>query len=254
MTARLDEAGSTIIAIPAFNEALTIARIVRECRGLDQNMPVLVIDDGSTDATPELARAAGATILSNPARCGKGTSLRRGMQAALARGCARIVTLDADGQHRPSDIPRLVAASLAFPNYIVIGVRRTGGQAPLARALANRVGNFWISLAAGQKIRDTQSGFRAYPAALARRIVCEGVWRSGFAFESEVLIEAARLGFPTVGVDVAKIYGESIARPSYFRPVRDTLSIAVVVTGKLLRRFSGRSHPKNSTQIRVPPT
>lgn len=217
-------------------------------------MPVLVIDDGSTDATPALARAAGAIILTNPTRCGKGASLRRGMQAALTRGCARIVTADADGQHRPSDIPRLVAASLAFPDDIVIGVRRSGDRAPLARAFGNRFGSFWISLAAGQRIDDPQSGLRVYPAALARWIVSGDTWSPGFAFESEVLIEAAGCGFRTIGVDVARVYGNPFARPSYYRPMRDTLSIANVVIGKLLHRLSGRPGPKNSAQIRIPPT
>ncbi|MGH7058021.1 MAG: glycosyltransferase family 2 protein [Acetobacteraceae bacterium] len=215
---------------------------------------MFVVDDGSSDATAALARAAGATVLGNAARRGKGASLRRGMREALDRGSARIVTLDGDGQHQPSDIPRLVAASVAFPNHVVIGVRRRGGdRGPVARLLGNRFGSFWISLAARQRIDDAQSGFRVYPAALARRIVGEGVWHAGFAFESEVLIEAAGLGFRTIGVDVARIYGDVTARSSYFRPVRDTVSIAVVVTRQLLRRLARGLGLRHSGQLPIRP-
>ena len=129
----------------------------------------------------------------------------------------------------------LLAASDAAPDAIVVGVRRKEGLeikrvARFGNWFADRVMR-WI---AGQPLPDTQSGFRVYPVELLRMIAVRPSLASGFAFESEILIDAARLGFRTVAVDIPAIYGSVLQRPSHFRPVPDVTRIVLVVAGKLL--------------------
>ena len=222
------------VVVPAFDEAATIAAIVRDCRARAEG--VIVVDDGSTDNTARIAAEAGAIVLRQRANRGKGASLRRGMAAALARGAALVVTMDGDGQHRPADLPALLARARAASDRIVIGSRRADrANAPRARALANRIADFWVSWAARHPVEDSQSGFRVYPAA-ALRTLSGPPMASGFAFESEMLIEAGRRGFATVAVPIPAIYGSNLRRPSHFRPVRDVTRIVLLVGGKLLRR------------------
>lgn len=222
------------IVIPALNERDTIGAIVRGCEAIGTGL--IVVDDGSTDGTAAIAAENGATVLRNARNLGKGASLWRGMQAALARGAERIVTLDGDGQHRPSDIPALLARSWPSEEFIVIGSRRADRRAaPRARFIANRVADFWVSWAARHPVEDSQSGLRVYPASLLRCLAGRPVMASGFAFESEILIEAGRIGVGTRSVGIPAIYGEALRR-SHFRPVTDIARIVIMVAGKLLRR------------------
>ena len=157
------------------------------------------------------------------------------MLAALSDGAEQIATLDGDGQHRPADLPLLLACGRCWPGRITIGSRRAASaDAPRARVIANRVADFWVSWAARHPIDDSQSGFRVYPAAVARQVVVRPDTAAGFAFESEVLIEAGRRGVSSVAVDIPAIYGPAL-RASYFRPVVDITRIVLMVGGKLLR-------------------
>jgi glycosyltransferase involved in cell wall biosynthesis len=229
--------GWLTVVIPALDEAATIGAIVAGCRALPFVSEIIVVDDGSADETAGIARRCGARVLRNPANLGKGASLWRGMTEAVAIGAERVATLDGDGQHRPEDLARLLAASLAWPGHVVIGSRRASGRAaPRARFIANRVADFWVSWAARYPIDDSQSGFRIYPTALIRSHAARTRLARGFAFESEALIEAARLGFSSVAVDIPTIYGDALRRMSHFRPVVDITRIVVMVAGKLLRR------------------
>ncbi|HSU04174.1 MAG TPA: glycosyltransferase family 2 protein, partial [Acetobacteraceae bacterium] len=232
--------GRVAIVIPAYNEAATIGEILRRCRlipGLIPGSPgIFVIDDGSSDETAAIAAQHGATVLRHDTNLGKGAALTRGMRASLNAGADRVVTLDGDGQHRPEDVPRLLAASIVWPDRIVIGSRRNAGHdAPRARVVANRIADFWISWAARHPIDDSQSGFRVYPAEVLHRL-SEPRLAHGFAFESQVLIEAGRIGCRTVSIAIPAIYGDALRRPSHFRPVFDITRIVLMVAGKLLRR------------------
>lgn len=223
------------VVIPALDEAAAIGGIVAACRALPFVAETIVVDDGSADATAALAAEAGARVLRHDANRGKGASLRAGMAAAVASGAGLVATMDGDGQHRPEDLARLLACALAAPGRIVIGSRRRGGKAaPRARYVANRVADFWISWAARHPVEDSQSGFRIYPATLLATLVGRRL-AAGFAFESEMLIEAARLGVRTVPVAIPTIYGGGL-RPSHFRPAPDIARIVLMVAGKLLRR------------------
>jgi glycosyltransferase involved in cell wall biosynthesis len=225
------------VIIPAYEEAATIAAVVQRCIRVAPVSQVFVVDDCSRDATARLAAEAGAQVLRHDANEGKGASLQDGMRAALAVGADHIATLDGDGQHQPEDLPRLLACCRDWPGQIIIGSRRAARtNAPRARAIANRVADFWVSWAARHPIDDSQSGFRIYPAEIARRVALRPDLATGFAFESEVLVEAGRLGVRTVAVDIPAIYGTGL-RASHFRPVRDITCIVLMVGGKLLRTW-----------------
>lgn len=222
------------VVIPAYNEERTLRDVVNRARA--QGWPVVVVDDGSSDRTGEIAEQSGAVVLRNGENRGKGASLWRGMQYALEHGASAVVTLDGDGQHAPEDIPLLVETAQRAPESLVIAARLLNrGSAPRNRQAANRVADFWISWAAGQRIRDTQSGFRLYPEGLLRDIQLPVGRERGFVFESEILIEAGRRGFPIVSLPTETRYPED-RRPSHFRPVADIARIVRMVAWKLLTR------------------
>lgn len=222
------------VVIPAFNESATIRDVVT--RTLRQVERVIVVDDGSNDGTAAALEDLPVTVLRNPVNLGKAAGLRRGMEHALREGVAVAITLDGDGQHEPEEIPRLIAAHLKRPGAIVIGARlHEKTRIPRARYLANRFANFWIAWAAGYPLIDSQSGFRLYPASLLHAIDVTRNKSAGFVFESEILIDAARIGVRSVAVPIAAIY-RAQARPSYFRPCVDVLLITRMVAWKLLSR------------------
>ena len=222
------------IVIPAYNEARSVRDVAR--RALAQAPLVIVVDDGSTDGTAAALEGLPVVVLRNERNLGKAASLRRGADEAMRRGASAMVTLDGDGQHKPEDVPLLAAAYAAAPGRIVIGSRlHARASIPRARYLANRFANFWISWAAGYPIADTQSGFRIYPLALLSRARVGYAESASFVFESEILIEAARLGVHATCVPISVVYAPG-HRPSHFRPVMDIARIVRMVAWRLLAR------------------
>lgn len=219
--------------IPVFNESLTVADIVRRTsRHVDR---IIVVDDGSTDGSPETLDGLDVQVLRSTGNCGKGEALLRGIEAAREAGAAFVITLDADGQHPPECIPEFLQQ--LDPDRIVVGARTAkAGTSPTARLRANRVANFFISWASGHWIQDTQCGFRVYPVRVFDRIPLRRRRRSGFVFESEVLIEACRIGFRVTPVPIPALYASVLQRRSHFRPVFDIAAIVIMVAGKLISR------------------
>jgi flavin-dependent dehydrogenase len=226
----------TLVLIPVFNEAATIGDIVERAR---LHGPVLVVDDGSTDATAARAAAAGAEVVTLEARRGKGAALRRGFAEARRRGVARVVTLDGDGQHEPDEIPRLLKVAIEEPAALVIGGRLTGltespGRViPAARLAALRVAGFFIDWLSGVAVLDTQSGFRVYPASLLAAVSPR---RGGFVLETEMLLRAADRGVTIREVPVTPIHFED--RRSRFRPARDGLAVGTYLAGRIVSRWA----------------
>lgn len=204
------------VLIPAFNAADSLGPLIERARPLGHEM--LVIDDGSTDDTARVAERAGATVLRHASNQGKGAALRTGFAEALRRGHELIITLDADGQHDPADIPRFVQAALDDPQAaLLIGNRmHEAHRMPFVRRCTNRIMSWWLSRAAGTTVPDTQCGFRL----MRRDFLTRCRLASGrFEIESEMVLEAARLHAPIRAVPVRSIYGEE---RSHIRPCRDT--------------------------------
>lgn len=229
------DASGCVAVIPAYDEAATIRDVAE--RTLRQVGALVVVDDGSTDGTAQALDGLPLELLRNPGNLGKGASLWRGMQRALALGARAVITLDGDGQHRPEDIPALLAAHRERPEAVVIGSRRhLRGEVPRLRYGANRFADFWVGLAAGRRFADSQSGFRVYPARLLREACVEHGPSARFAFESEILIEAGRLGIESVAVPINVSY-RGMARASHFANVADVARIARVILRRLLARY-----------------
>ncbi len=227
--------GEVAVVIPALNEALRIRQVVEECL---RHVPwVIVVDDGSDDGTGDCLRDLPVTVLRHPQRRGKGAALRSGFAEALARGACGVLTLDGDGQHDPSDLPRLLAAAARHPEHIIIGARlRHRAAAPPHRRAANAFGDWGVAWAAGHRIADTQSGQRYYPAKV---IALRDVPGEDFVFEAQMLISAARqLGMRCVSVPVETRYRGDDGGPlrrSHFRPLRDLYRITSHVVRQVLK-------------------
>ena len=234
MTQPRDLARLYWVVIPAYNEAETVRDVAMRAR--QQCVNVIVVDDGSTDDTVQVLAGIDVFLLRNEENCGKAGSLSRGFEHALAHGAIGVITLDADGQHTPEEIPSFVKQSLDDPNAFLIGARRRDQRrASFWRYVANRIADFWIGWAAGQPIEDSQSGFRLYPAQLLRDVTLNHDQKHGFVFESEILIEAVRRGWACQNVSIS-VRLRAGPRPSHFRPVLDIVRITRMVGWKILSK------------------
>jgi glycosyltransferase involved in cell wall biosynthesis len=217
--------------IPAYNAVRTIGIVVAGTRRIVPD--VLVVDDGSGDDTAWVAEQAGAEVIRHPTNRGKGAAIRTGLRHLAERGFERAVALDADGQHPPDEIPKLLAESDGNQDALVLSVRDKKGQ-PIAavKLVANWIADWATSLVAGCHFRDTQCGFRVYPIV---RTLALGVRGDRMEFETEVLIAAYRAGIPVREVATRVYYPPAAERESHYRPVEDTLRIVRVVVGAFWR-------------------
>ena len=236
MADRMDR-NNIAVVIPALNEALRIRGVVEGA--LAECANVIVIDDGSDDDTVAQIADLPIVLLRHRSRQGKGASLRDGFAEALRRGFKGVVTMDGDGQHLASDIPRLIDAANRYPDHIVIGARlRKRAQQPRYRRLANGFGDWGIAWGTGYRIADTQSGQRLYPAEVAALGDVPG---EDFVFEAQILISAARqLGTRCVSIPIESRYSvhdsDEQFRASHFKPWRDFSRITGHVIRGVFRR------------------
>jgi glycosyltransferase involved in cell wall biosynthesis len=218
---------STIAAvIPAYQEQKHVGEVAQRAR--TQLEHVLVVDDGSTDATADSARAAGVDVVVHPQNRGKGESIKTGLRYWFDRGSEYVVVLDADGQHLPEEISRFVHATEAETDAkIFVGSRMDDTRSmPVLRRMVNRYMSNKISRICGQQIPDTQCGFRM----LHRDIIPEVLsGASRFEYETEMLIIASRKGYRIASIPITTIYCDEV---SSINPVRDTLRFF-----KLMRRY-----------------
>ncbi|MBW2018336.1 MAG: glycosyltransferase family 2 protein [Deltaproteobacteria bacterium] len=210
--------------IPAYNNEKTISSVVEGTRAHIRN--VIVVDDGSTDGTGELAMRAGARVIAVGRNRGKGHALKISFRRALVRGFDGVLTLDADLQHDPGEIPKFVEYYSAHRPGIVVGDRMHGRELiPRGRYVPNRVGTYAFSWLTGQPIPDSQCGFRLYD----RRVLEEvPILHDGFEAETDLLLRAAKRGYHIGFVPIRTIYFEKSGGRSAYRPVRDTFRISIV--------------------------
>lgn len=203
------------VAIPAYRAESSIAAVVARVRAM--GYPVLVIDDGSPDATSRCAIEAGATVVRLEPNQGKGTALWTALQQARDFGWVWMVAMDADGQHDPACLEGFSAVASTEVG-VVIGARRLKPDVmPLPRVCSNRLTTALLSLQAGCRLHDSQCGYRMYrvEAALESSLPEQG----RFEWESEALVRIARKGWAVGKVDVPTLYGDEV---SNIRPWRDT--------------------------------
>jgi glycosyltransferase involved in cell wall biosynthesis len=216
--------------VPALDAAETLGAVLdglRETLGI----PVIVVDDGSTDDTSRIARERGADVLRHERNRGKGAALLTGLDLADRRGFAQAVTVDADGQH-PAASARTVLHGSDDPRALVLGVRdlpRDG--APASNRFGNRVSNFFLSTFAGRPLRDTQCGLRRYPV---RETLAIGTHARGYAFEAEIVLRALAAGLPVIEVPIDVVYPAAGLGRSHFRKVLDPTRIVLAVVRTVL--------------------
>lgn len=205
----------TAAIIPAFNEAASVARVVEGVRpAVDR---VVVVDDGSTDGTGDLARQAGAEVLRLPVNAGKGNAVRTGIGHVLAGDFTHVLMLDGDMQHLPHEAAALLATAADSGADVVLGERRFSRQGmPASRYHANRLGSLVLSWFIGVPLRDTQCGFRVFRADALRGLPLRA---TGYEIETEMLVKIRRRGGRLVTVPVSAVYA---GERSKLRPVRDT--------------------------------
>jgi glycosyltransferase involved in cell wall biosynthesis len=221
-----EAAPSVVALIPGYNEGPRIGAVVR---GALEHLPVIVVDDGSTDDTAARAREAGATVIEQRPNAGKGAALRTGFRRALDVGYDAVLTLDADGQHDPAETPAFLETFAADPAPDLVIGRRNFRAMPPIRRLSNTIGGVAFSWAVGRDIPDNQSGYRL----VGRRILAATIDsdEGGFEFEVEMITTCIRLGGTIAWVPIRTIYAGA---PSHIKPI-DHLRSFVRITRKARR-------------------
>ena len=201
------------VILPALNEAPAIGGVLRGIRAVaDRRLPhdlfeIVVVDDGSSDGTGAIAEAEGARVVRHPYPIGNGAAVKAGMRAA---GGDVYVLMDADGQHRPEEIPKLLDA--LEHHAMVVGARQSDGHASLPRKLANGLYNRFASYVTGRRIPDLTSGFRVVRAGVARRFLY--LLPNTFSYPTTITLACFKTGLPVsyVPIEARKREGKSKIR------------------------------------------
>lgn len=208
--------------IPAFNERRAIKPVLDQTKEI---LPIVVVDDGSQDGTDEVAEQAGATVIRHKENQGKGAALRTGFKWALEHQLRAVVTIDADGQHDPLEIPKFLVIHRSEEAALVIG-RRNFSEMPFPRGYSNPFGSWLLSQIVGEKIYDNQSGYRLYDRSLLKVL---DFGSAGFEYEVEVIGAAIEHDMKISWVDIRTIYGTDTQ--SYFHPVKDSWRFMQTIWG-----------------------
>ncbi|MCX6053740.1 MAG: glycosyltransferase family 2 protein [Chloroflexi bacterium] len=203
-----------LVIIPAYNESERIHRVIMDSKAY---LPVLVVDDGSGDDTSSIARTAGAEVIRQEPNQGKGAALLRGFQYALDKGFDAVITLDADGQHDPAEIPTFVDEFSARKSGLIIG-QRDFRKMPFPRNFSNTLGTYLFSWALGQYVPDNQSGYRLH----SRRLIEASLASTelNFEFEVEIILRCKLLGYSIAWVPIQTIYA---GEKSHIKPLRHSV-------------------------------
>ncbi len=222
------------VIIPVYNHERTVGEVAEKALGL--GAPVIVVDDGSTDGSySRVSRIDGVKVLRHVRNMGKGQALLTGFSEAVKTSCWAL-TIDADGQHDPSDARFLLEAVPEGKRPVVIGARSgmSGGQVPWTSRFGREFSNFWVFLAGGPELTDSQSGFRLYPLPEALRL---GVVARRYQFEVEILAKAGWKGVPVLEVPVSVDYAPCGERISHFRPFVDFVRNSNMFTRIIFQRI-----------------
>ncbi|MDB5297303.1 MAG: putative glycosyltransferase, partial [Phycisphaerales bacterium] len=217
---------SPVVVAPTYNNAGTLAGVLRRVDAL--GVPVVVVDDGSTDETAAVLadwltwpRGHASRAVAHPRNRGKAAAMRTGFDLARSLGHTHAVTIDTDGQLDPADVPAALAAAAADPAAFVLGTRdATAADYPFRSRLGRRASNLLVRMECGLRVSDSQCGLRVYPLAAAALFAAKA---RRYGFETEVIVRAGWAGLRVAEVPVRCTYFEGTRRVSHFRPWRDSV-------------------------------
>ncbi|MBD3221757.1 glycosyltransferase [bacterium] len=229
---------TTGVILPSYNAARFLPAVIADIRRVDPEARILVVDDGSADGTDEAAAAAGVEVRIHPENRGKGAALATGFAWAVESGMDWVYTMDADGQHRPEEMPDLMARALADDLDVVVGNRMQAREGmPWLREQTNLFTSWVVSRLAGVAIPDSQNGYRLFRTRYLDGLVLR---TARYDTESEVLVRLARRGARIGSAPVSTVYGEET---SSIRPLLDTIRFFKLVARLLTDREPRRPTP-----------
>jgi glycosyltransferase involved in cell wall biosynthesis len=220
--------------IPVYNNSATIKDVVlKSAKYLDN---ILVVDDGSTDCDLCLVlEGCGAKIISHDKNMGKGKALKTALKFLNERDVDYMITLDGDGQHYPEDLPKFISAICGNNHTLVIGCRAFDSEnIPDSSKFGRKFSNMWVRLETGLKLKDTQSGFRAYPVKYISKIKTLG---ASYNFEIEVIVKAVWKGLILKDIPIKVYYPKPEERVSSFKPFRDNFRLSLTHAYLVIRRL-----------------
>lgn len=233
-------AADILVVIPLYNHAGTVRDVVERVLALHSH--VLVVDDGSSDAGATVLDGLDIKVIRQTENRGKGEALKAALYEARRLGFSHIITLDADGQHYPEDLPKFIKAIAVDPCGIVVG-KRDFEQAtiPGSSRFGRKFSNFWLRVQTGISLGDSQSGYRAYPVNIVLGLPLH---EKHYSFEVEVLVRAAWAGVKLYDVDIEVFYPSAEERISHFRGFMDNFRLTVLNTKLTLRSVAPWPHRK----------
>jgi glycosyltransferase involved in cell wall biosynthesis len=218
------------VIVPAYQAEANVAEVVADLKRELPGMMVIVVDDGSRDATARCAEEAGAAVVRHRNNRGKGVALRTGLERAAEEGFDAALTVDADGQH-PADQARVLLEATSDPKDLVLGVRDLARDgAPRKNQVSNGISNYFLSRFSRRSLKDTQCGLRRYPV---RETLALSGRAPGYAFEAEIILRAIAAGIPIVEVPVRVHYPPEHERVTHFDSVKDPVRIVATVVRAL---------------------
>ena len=234
------DAVKVLAVIPLYNHGATVREVVEKTLAVHDQ--VLVVDDGSTDGGSERLEGLPVTLLRHERNRGKGAAIMTAAREARKLGMTHIATIDADGQHDPSDLPKLMNVVAETPLAVVVGARNFDTEnVPGSSRFGRKFSNFWLRLQTGQSLKDTQSGFRIYPLRVLEALKLDEVH---YSFEVEVLVKSAWAGVPLRDVTISVYYPPADERISHFRAFMDNFRLSMLNTRLTMRSVTPWPHRK----------
>lgn len=228
------EAQRLFVIVPAYNEARSLKKVISGIQAVLPDAEIIIVNDGSTDGTGEIAKSCDVKVIHHPKNLGKGAALMTGFKVALENGASWIATLDADGQHDPRFLGGLLAPVISKKADLAIGSRMSNlSNMPAHRILSNKISSMLVSWrAGGVRIEDSQCGFRVISSTLLREI---NLTYNGFQAESELLIRAGMQGFKIISKPISTIYKDR--NYSSIRNFHDTIEFILLILQSIFWRF-----------------
>jgi len=229
-----------LVVIPLYNHAATVRGVVE--RVLQYHLHMLVVDDGSTDAGLTVLEGLDIKVIRQAENRGKGEALKTALHEAQRLGFSHIITLDADDQHDPADLPRFISAVAIDPHGIIVGKRDFEQESiPRSSRFGRQFSNFWLRVQTGKSLGDSQSGYRAYPVNIVLGLPLH---EKHYSFEVEVLVRAVWAGVALYDVDINVFYPPPEERISHFRGFMDNFRLTLLNTKLTLRSVAPWPHRK----------